>query len=183
MTGSFQDRIPALSDEALRGILDGHAKYRREAVEAAAGELARRGLPLPGDRLATILGQVAHRDAGGAQARRPTFLRDASGPRLGRIRLLTAGILAAGLGAAAILYVRAARAAQAAPFDLEPQDSKSYLRQMEVVGGKANLVASDLRHGIAAAFQGTNLAWTLGILTLLTAALFWLVTTQPRTRP
>jgi hypothetical protein len=178
MADHFLDRIPTLSDDALRSYLDGHAKYKREAIEAAAAELARRGLEVPRARLDAIRGSVDQRDAGGDAARRPTFLRDAAGPRMGRIRLLAGGALATGLGAAALIYVRAA--AGEAGLDLEPSDSKSYLRQMEMVGGKANLVASEVRHGISALLHGTNLAWTVLALTVLSVGIFWVAATQVR---
>jgi hypothetical protein len=176
MADHFLDRIPTLSDDALRAYLDGHAMYKREAIEAAAAELARRGLEVPEARLEAIRGDVEHRDAGGDSARRPTFLRDAAGPRMGRIRFIAGGILAAGATTAAVILFRAQ--ALEAGLDLEPQDSKSYLRQMEMVGGKANLVASEVRHGVSALLHGTNLAWTVLALTLLTAGVFWVAATQ-----
>lgn len=58
-----------------------------------------------------------------------------------------------------------------------PQDtSKVYRRTMEMVGGTANLVASDISDGIAGLWHGRNLAYTLAVLTLVLAYGFFFIT-------
>lgn len=177
MADTFQTRIPTLTDDELRAYLDGHLKYKPEAVEAAAAELRRRGLDVPEASLARIRAELKARDAAKRAPARPGFLRDAKGPRLERIRLITAAIVATGLIAALAVH-RAALRATPAPFDLEPSDSKAYLRQVEMMGGKANLLASQIRLWFTGLWEGTTLAHTLFWITVITAALFYLAATR-----
>ncbi|HLO68269.1 MAG TPA: hypothetical protein VK188_14690, partial [Holophaga sp.] len=104
------------------------------------------------------------------------FLLGPRGLRTRRIRAITFLILSHGLGAAALAWLRAPRAVR--EFDLEPADSKVYLRQMEMVAGKSNIVASQLRHGFNALWEPANLPWTLLVLTCLAAGGFWMVATR-----
>jgi len=180
MTDTFLTRIPTLTEAELREYLDGHHRYRLEAIEAAAAELRKRGHEVPEHQLEGIRGRVQERDAAPPRVYRAGFLRDAGGPRLDRIRAITFAILAAGLVAAGVIYRRAASAA-ASPFDLEPQDSKSYLRQVEMMGGTANVLASQIRLWFTGLWHGTNLAYTLFCLCAGAAAVFWLVATQKGT--
>lgn len=54
-----------------------------------------------------------------------------------------------------------------------PEDSKSYQRSMELYGGKANLLADELRRRIDGLWHGTSLAYTVGLIAVLLAgALF-----------
>ncbi len=58
-----------------------------------------------------------------------------------------------------------------------PQDtSKIYRRTMEMVGGTANLVASDISDGFAGLWHGRPLAYTLAVLTLAVAYGFYFIT-------
>jgi len=181
MAETFLTRMPTLTEAELRAYLDGHQRYRLEALEAAAAELAKRGLALPDGQLAGIRARLQARDAVAPSPCRPGFLRDAQGPRLARIRAVAAAILGAGLLAACMIY-RHAAAAAAAPFDLEPQDSKSYLRQVEMMGGTANVIASQIRLGFTGLWQGTTLAYTMFGLAVATAGVFWLVATRKGSR-
>jgi len=177
MADTFLTRIPTLTEAELRGYLDGHQGYRLEAIEAAAAELRARGLEVAEDQLQAIRDSVQVRDAAPARVFRTGFLRDARGPRLDRIHLLTGAIIAAGLMAAGVLYRHAASAA-ASPFDLEPQDSKSYLRQVEMMGGTANVLASQIRLWFTGLWHGTTLAFTVFGLSVAVAAVFWGVTSR-----
>ncbi len=60
----------------------------------------------------------------------------------------------------------------------EPEDSKQYLRQMEEYGGKANLLASELRKWFDSLWHGRRLAATVTCLTFL-FLLFYLVGSTP----
>lgn len=176
MADSFLSRIPTFTDAQLREYLDDPRRFKLEAVEAAAAELRRRGHAVPEDLLDAIRAGLRERDTV-VRDFKPGFLRDERGPRMGRIRALTGTLLAGGFGAALVLYHRATTAV-ASPFDLEPSDSKSYLRQVEMMGGQANLVASGIRQWFTGLFQGTNLAYTVFGCTVAAAAVFWLVTTR-----
>lgn len=167
MSDSFLSRIPALSDAQLQDLLAHHRKYKRRALEAAVAELRSRGREVPEDFLDEALEE---------EPPRPGFLRDERGPRMDRIRLVAGSILAAGFVSALVIYRFASTTV--APFALEDENSKSYLRQLEMMGGKANLLASQVRHGFAALWQGTTLAFTVFWLSAAAAAIFWVAATQ-----
>jgi len=167
MSDSFLSRIPALSDAQLQDLLQHHRKYKRSALEAAVAELRQRGQEVPDGFLDEALA---------VEPPRPGFLRDGRGPRMDRIRLIAGSILAAGTVSALVIHRFAVDTA--APFALEDENSKSYLRQMEMMGGKANLLASQVRHGFMGLWQGTTLAFTVFWISLATAAVFWVAATQ-----
>lgn len=162
MAETYLTRIPTLSDDELLAYLRGAGKYKPEAVEAAARELARRGVAVRAE-LPGAPGAAA--DPG------PGLLQRARGPWRRPLRGAAGSLLGGGFLAALVIY-RRALAAVPSPFDAEPY-TKGYQRQMEMVGGKANLVASDLRNGITGLFQGTTLAWTVFALCALAALALW----------
>lgn len=87
-----------------------------------------------------------------------------------RIRRVTRTILAVGLAAAAAAYVFAvARPVNPLADQLE---SKKYLHDLEMYGGKANVLAAQFRDWFAGLWSGTNLAWTIAALTILTVAVY-----------
>jgi hypothetical protein len=58
-----------------------------------------------------------------------------------------------------------------------PQDtSKVYRRTMEMVGGEANLVASDITDWVTGLWHGRTLAYTLAVITLVAAYGFFFIT-------
>jgi hypothetical protein len=101
-------------------------------------------------------------------------------PRLtdrSRRRLLLA-IVGLGLAAAVVIEIRAT-APEANPLGYDPADTKQYLRQMEVYGGTANVLASELRIWFASLWHGERLALTVAVLTLATAGAVWFFTRPP----
>ncbi|MBV8200170.1 MAG: hypothetical protein JOZ15_06060 [Acidobacteria bacterium] len=84
-----------------------------------------------------------------------------------RLRLTSYAILAAGLLSAFVIYWNAA---PPNPLGYDPEDSKQYLRQMEVYGGKANLLAYDFREWFAGLWHGRSLAFTVAVIAALLAA-------------
>jgi len=93
-----------------------------------------------------------------------------SSPATARARLVSRVILAAGLAAAVVIYVVNGRAPGASGFELE--ESKKYLRDVEVVGGKANLLATQLRHWFSGLWHGRSLAFTVAVLSVLAASAY-----------
>jgi hypothetical protein len=89
-----------------------------------------------------------------------------------RAHLVTALILTVGLTAALVIYLTAA-----APDDsaIDLADSKQYLRQMELYGGKANLLAAEIRAWVASLWHGRRLALTVAVVTVATAGGYWVV--------
>ena len=99
------------------------------------------------------------------------------GPLQARRRIIAVAILLAGLGSALVIYLLATPA-PANPLGYEPEDSKQYLREMEVYGGKANVLASEFRHWFESLWHGPRLAVTVVCLTLV-LLLFFLVASTP----
>jgi len=48
-----------------------------------------------------------------------------------------------------------------------PEDSKQYLRSMELYGGKANVLADELRRWFVGLWHGKSLARIIAVLTIL----------------
>ena len=61
----------------------------------------------------------------------------------------------------------------------DPRSTKVYERQMMLYGGKANLLASQLRDGFVGLWHGRSLAFTVGALSVVSAYLFWLISHHP----
>jgi hypothetical protein len=81
-----------------------------------------------------------------------------------KLKRLTLTILAVGFMAALGIFVVAAPAAEDPLGD--PMQSKKYIHDMEVYGGKANVLAAQFREWFASLWQGRNLAYTVAVLTL-----------------
>ncbi len=93
------------------------------------------------------------------------------------------------IGAALIFYKSSAdrlqeypdRAGQVLP---SPDNSKQYLRQMELYGGTANVLAYKFRTWFIGLWRGTTLAYTIIFLTLLVSSgLFYVASCLPRDKP
>jgi hypothetical protein len=98
-----------------------------------------------------------------------------------RHRFVTAAILIVGLAAAFVIYLTAQTAA-ANPLG-DPEDSKKYLRDMEVYGGTANLLATQIRVWFDGLWHGERLAYTIATFTLLSAGAYWFAVTRLRLEP
>ena len=90
-------------------------------------------------------------------------------------------ILLVGLTSAVAVYFTAGAGA-ADPLGSPQDTSKVYRRTMEMVGGQANLVASDITAWIKGLWHGRTLAFTLAALTLAAAYGFHFVTGDPPVR-
>lgn len=180
MTGTFRTRIPTLSEDELRHYLAHPLEYRIEAVEAAVAELRRRGQPIREDAWAEIRRELQQRDAAahpGPGRLWGAVLGRSLASRTARIRLITAGILVAGLGSATAIYLTAGPKA-GNPLGYEPEDTKKYLRDLELYGGKVNVLATEFMRWWDGLWHGRTLAFTLAWLTMLLALGFWFVATR-----
>ncbi len=92
--------------------------------------------------------------------------------RAARRRIVVAAILALGWGAAAAIYL-AAPAPEDDPAVYELQHSREYERQVEVIGGKGALLATELDRWISGLFEGRSLAYTIAVLTAIVALAAW----------
>ncbi len=88
---------------------------------------------------------------------------------------VAATIALAGLVAACVIYVTASVAPGGAVE--RPEDTKQYLRQMEVYGGKANVLASQAREWFGELWHGKRLAGTVAVLSLVLAAISFVALT------
>jgi len=84
-----------------------------------------------------------------------------------RARAASLAILATGLASAVLIF--ALNGSRGNPTGLELEDSKQYLRTMEVYGGKANVFAADLRHWFSGLWHGRTLAFTVAVLAVIVA--------------
>ena len=167
MTGAFSERLPAFSDAELRACLARPRDYRAEALAAVLAECARRGLPVTDAERAAVQGALALRAAEGA------------GPDPHRMRRLARWTLILGLAAAALIYLTA-HPPPPEPLGTDPLDTKRYLRELEVLGGKGNVLGLQFRQWFAGLWQGRALAGTVAALSGLLAALFRWLGREPR---
>jgi hypothetical protein len=91
-----------------------------------------------------------------------------------RVRLGTRAILLAGFAAAAVIWVVNSRPSTS---DFELERSKMYLHDLEVYGGRANVLADDFREWWSGLWRGRNLALSVAVLTVLAALAFRFVAT------
>jgi hypothetical protein len=91
-------------------------------------------------------------------------------------RLVAIAILVTGFGSALVIYVTATPV-PANPLGYDPEDTKQYLREMEVYGGKANVLGSEFRQWFESLWHGRRLAVTVVCLTLTLLLFFWVAST------
>ncbi len=85
-------------------------------------------------------------------------------------------ILLAGLGSSVLIYessrnrlasVLGYEDAGGSVYPILPEDSKQYLRGLELYGGTANVLADELRRWFAGLWHGKSLAFTVACITIL----------------
>ena len=93
-----------------------------------------------------------------------------------RLRLQIVGglVLASGLVAAAVIYATAAPPA-ADPLGIGFDTSKTYVREVEVYGGTANVLATQMREWFDSLWHGRRLASTVAVLSSVVALGFFYV--------
>ncbi|HVU35704.1 MAG TPA: hypothetical protein VHE61_19850 [Opitutaceae bacterium] len=91
---------------------------------------------------------------------------------------ITVGILAVGLTTALVIYLFPPDAASN-PLGYDPLTNKRYLRDLRVYGGRANVMTAQFLQWFSSLWQGQTLAYTIAVLTGVTAAVFWFFATLP----
>jgi hypothetical protein len=88
-----------------------------------------------------------------------------------RLRVGTIAILLVGFASAIAIYL-AALPPPGNPLGYEPGDTKTFVRDMEVYGGKGNLLAYEFRQWFASLWHGKPLAFTTAAITVIVAGVF-----------
>jgi len=92
------------------------------------------------------------------------------------LNLISAIILLVGLGSAALIYRTAENNSYGvlgyeveggSVYPIMPEDSKKYLRDLELYGGKGNVIMDELRRGFVGLWHGKSLAFTVACMTIL----------------
>ncbi|SPF37044.1 conserved exported hypothetical protein [Syntrophobacter sp. SbD1] len=96
--------------------------------------------------------------------------------------LISLVILLGGLGSAVLIYATAHddwigaqgyEVANGTVYPDNPEDSKQYLRGLQLYGGTANLLADQFRRWFAGLWHGKSLALTVACLTILLSSGFF----------
>jgi hypothetical protein len=177
MAETFYARIPTLSDSELEEYWRNYSRFELEAVEAALAELRKRGHRISDDEIKSIRTSMRERDTGSSrqdpdQGNQAVLSRCRMGQR--RIRDIAVMLLALGLGSALTIYFTAGPT-PADPLGYDPLDTKKYLRELELYGGKANVLSVEFRQWFSGLWHGRSLAATVAVLTVLFAFAFWIV--------
>jgi hypothetical protein len=168
MTEPFSTRIPTLSDAKLLEYITNYSKYRFEAIEAAAVELRKRGHDISTDELNAIQNKFLNKNDF-----TPNYIKRLAA----HSKSIAVLILVVGLSSSVIVYLTA-RAAAPNPLGYNPLDTKKYLRELEVYGGKVNVLATEFREWFGGLWHGKPLAFTIVFITVILAFLFWFLGTQ-----
>src|ERR1700681_1370767 len=88
-----------------------------------------------------------------------------------RIRFGGRVILAIGFAAAVVIYLTAQPPPEN-PLGYDPLDTKKYLHDLEVYGGKANVLAAQFSEWIGGLWHGRQLAFTVVVITVIVACAF-----------
>jgi hypothetical protein len=88
-----------------------------------------------------------------------------------RLRVGTRTILALGFAAAIVIYL-IAQPPPENPLGYDPMDTKKYLHDLEVYGGRANVVAAEFMDWFSSLWHGQRLAFTVAAITLMTTWVF-----------
>ncbi len=80
-----------------------------------------------------------------------------------RLKLIAAIILLVGLGSAALIYLTAENDSENI---LDNEDSKIYIHDLELYGGKANVLANEFKLWFEKLWHGKQLAFTVACITI-----------------
>ena len=91
-----------------------------------------------------------------------------------RYRLVASVMLLAGLGSAVVIYLTAGAPGEVSMVD-EFEQSKRFAHDLELYGGKANLLANNFSHWFDGLWHGQSLAFTVAFLTVVIAAGYFFI--------
>ncbi|MBI5589698.1 MAG: hypothetical protein HY881_04355 [Deltaproteobacteria bacterium] len=173
MNETFYTRIPTLSNSELLGYIHNSSKYKFEAIEAAVIELRKRGVNISNEELLSIQESLYQKKiAKNFLDFPPNRIIDKIG--ISFYNLLSVIILAIGLGSSIIIYLTA-EPTPLNPLGYDPLNTKKYLRELEVYGGKMNVLATEFMQWFDGLWHGRSLAFTVGIVSTVLAFLVWFI--------
>lgn len=181
MTETFYRRIPTLSHSELLDYIHNSSKYKPEAVETAATELKKRGYSISNDTLMTIQESLYQKNSEKHLVFFPPD-RILKNIRIRYYTFLSLVILTIGWGSAVIVYLTA-EPAPSDPLGYDPLDTKKYLRQLEVYGGKINVFGAEFMQWFDGLWHGRSLAFTIGFLSAALALMLWFIGIHLQTGP
>ena len=91
------------------------------------------------------------------------------------LNLISAAILLVGLISAILIYRKAENNSygvlgyeegNGSVYPIMPEDSRKYLRGLELYGGKANVLTDELRRGFVGLWHGKSLAYTVACIAI-----------------
>ena len=97
------------------------------------------------------------------------------------LSIVSALIMISGLGSAAYIYQKAVnepadtlsdRMEGGSLYQIQPEDSKKYQRDMEAISGKAGLSVADFQRKMAALWHGKSLAYLVAAISILISFAF-----------
>jgi hypothetical protein len=97
--------------------------------------------------------------------------------RRSRLMLISGFLLVTGLSISAAVYLTADNVSDSIP-GYNVESSKQYIHDMELYGGKANLLASEIMNWFSGLWQGKPLAVTLSVITILVSGLLFSIARQ-----
>jgi hypothetical protein len=97
-----------------------------------------------------------------------------------RVRGGTGAILVLGFAAALVIYLTAQPPPEN-PLGYDPLTNKAYVHDLEVFGGKANVLVAQFREWFDSLWHGKQLAFTVAVITVIAAFAFkFFATPLPR---
>ena len=94
-----------------------------------------------------------------------------------RYKLVTILMLCVGLGSAVVIYLTAAGPDEISMVD-EFEESKRFAHDLELYGGKANVLANKFSHWFEGLWHGQSLAFTVAFLTVVMAVGYFFVASR-----
>jgi hypothetical protein len=170
---SFYSRIPTLSNDELLNYITHYSRYKIEAVQLAVTELRRRGFILSDDELSNI---EAFFSLKSNPIRRPHYFNP------GLFRLISYVIFSVGMVISVVIFVTSGPPMEH-PFGFNPLHTKIYLRELELFGGKGNIMAAEFMEWFAGLWQGKNLSYTIACITVIISTIFWFIGSRKHSDP
>ena len=165
---AFYARLCTLSDAELFTYIHHYSRYKVDAVYAALAELRTRGVYVSHDALSEIERYFTRQEV------QQTRLGNCD-PRW--LRWLSYAILTLGLGSAVFIYMTASPPPQH-PLGYDPFASKKYVHDLELYGGKINVLAVEFRQWLESLGRGQHLAYTLAFLTVMLSYILWFISSH-----